>query len=62
MSLDGFRDLMTGVVRVSKRADAVVLDWLFEMPEWTRASPLQTIVTYKTDSGARIAVHPAPDR
>jgi len=33
MSLDGFRDLVTGTVRVSQRADVVVLDWLFEMPE-----------------------------
>jgi hypothetical protein len=62
MSLDRFRDLVTCAVRVSQRADTVVLDWLFESPEWTRASPLQTIATYKSDSSVRIALRPAPGR
>ena len=59
ISLDGFRDLVTGAVHVSQRADAVILDWVFESPEWARASPLQAIATFKSDSSVRIALHPA---
>src|SRR5262249_5935264 len=56
IALDGFRDLVTGTVRVTQRDNTVILDWSFEMPEWTRASPLQMIVAYETDNSARIAL------
>ena len=62
IALDGFRDLVTGTVRVTQRDNTVILDWSFEMPEWTRASPLQMIVAYETDNSARIALRPAPSR
>jgi hypothetical protein len=62
ISLDGFLDVMTGVVRVTKSDNGVVFDWLFGGPEWTKANPLQTSVTYDTDITARITLRPAPGR
>lgn len=62
ISIDGFHDLMTGSVKVTRDDKAVVIDWRFESPEWARATPLQTHISYEGDGRARIALRQAPGR
>jgi hypothetical protein len=62
ISIDGFHDLMTGSVKVTGDGKAVVIDWHFERPEWARATPLQTNISYEGGGRARIALRQAPGR
>jgi hypothetical protein len=60
ISIDGFRDLATGSVKVTQGAKSADVNWRFESPEWARPTPLQTSVSYEADSRARIALRRAP--
>lgn len=62
MSLDGFRDLLVGTVRVSKQSDKFTLDWHFQEPVWTRAHPLRTTLFAKDHAVARIELRPLETR
>ncbi len=56
ISIDSFRDLFTGDVRVLRDEVATTIDWRFESPEWARANPLRTIVSRESDGHSRIAL------
>jgi hypothetical protein len=60
ISLDGFRDLLTGRVRTSRKDDAIILNWDFDTPDWTRARPLQTTATLRDGSVSRVELRPKP--
>jgi hypothetical protein len=62
ISLDGFRDLVAGTVKVTQRDNSVVLDWRFDTPDWTRAHPLRTTAVLESSNNAHIAVRPAAAR
>jgi hypothetical protein len=62
ISIDGFHDLVTGSVKITQDDKAAVVDWRFESPEWARATPMQTTVSYEVDGRARIALRRAPGR
>jgi hypothetical protein len=57
--LDTFQDLIAGTVHIARRDHAVVLNWVFERPDWAAARRLQTVVRYEPDS-VRISLRPAP--
>ncbi|WP_154073309.1 hypothetical protein [Bradyrhizobium erythrophlei] len=62
ISIDGFHDLMTGSVKVTRDDKAAIVDWRFESPEWARAIPLQTNISYEGDGHARIELRKAQER
>jgi hypothetical protein len=40
ISLDGFHDLLSGVVHANRGKDVVTLEWRFDKPDWARARSL----------------------
>lgn len=58
ISLDGFHDLLAGRVHASRRDDAIILDWEFNAPDWTRAHPLRTTAFLRDGNIARIELRP----
>ncbi len=62
ISIDGFHDLVTGSVNVTRDDKATRLDWHFESPEWARAAALQTDVFDDGNGRARIALRRAQAR
>jgi len=60
--LDTFRDLIAGTVRLRRHDNAVVLDWVFERPQWTTTRQLETVVRHDGDGAERISLRPAPGR
>jgi hypothetical protein len=60
ISLDGFHDLLTGSVHASRKDDAIILDWEFNSPDWTRARPLRTKAILKDGSIASVELRPNP--
>jgi hypothetical protein len=58
ISLDGFRDLLTGMVHVSRRGDGIILDWAFDAPDWARLHPLRTTALLRDGGVARIELRP----
>ena len=58
ISLDGFHDLLAGRVHASRRDDAIILDWKFNAPDWTRAHPLRTTEFLRDGNIARIELRP----
>jgi hypothetical protein len=61
LSLDGFGDLMAGMVHASRRGDTIVLDWRFEKPEWARARQLRSKIFVDDGSVARVELRPVAE-
>ncbi|MGA2792383.1 MAG: hypothetical protein ABSE69_02450 [Roseiarcus sp.] len=57
ISFDGFHDLLSGRIHATRRDGAIILNWRFEAPDWTRAHPLRAAV-FPSDGGARIELRP----
>jgi hypothetical protein len=58
ISLDDFRNLLSGSAHVIRHDDAVKLEWRFDQPEWARARPLLTSLALTNGDVSRIEVHP----
>jgi hypothetical protein len=60
ISLDGFHDLLTGIVHVSRDGDAILLNWDFSAPDWTKQHPLRTTAYLRDGSVTRVELRPNP--
>jgi len=56
ITLDDFRDLISGTLRATREGAALVLDWQPQEPAWTRAYPLRTRLTRGTDGAVAVTV------
>jgi hypothetical protein len=60
ISLDGFHDLLSGVVHANRDKDVVTLEWRFDRPDWTRARSLLSTLSVKDGDVSEIIVRPKP--
>jgi hypothetical protein len=58
ISLDGFHDLLSGVVHANPGKDVVTLEWRFDKPNWARARSLLSTLSVKDGNVSEINVHP----
>jgi hypothetical protein len=58
ISLDGFHDLLSGVVQANRGMDAVTLEWRFEKPDWARARSLLSTLSVKDGDVSEINLRP----
>jgi hypothetical protein len=58
ISLDGFHDLLTGSVHVSRQSDRITLDWRYEVPVWAQAKPLRSTVYISDGAMTRLELRP----
>jgi hypothetical protein len=58
ISLDGFHDLLSGVVRANRGEDVVSLEWRFEKPDWARARSFLSRLSVKDGDVSEINLHP----
>jgi hypothetical protein len=58
ISLDGFHDLLSGVVHAKRAKDVVTLEWRFDKPDWARARSLLCTLSVKEKSISEINLHP----
>jgi hypothetical protein len=57
ITIDEFRDLISGTVHVTKLAGPVVLEWRADTPDWARGSPLRTTLLPQPGGVTRIELH-----
>lgn len=58
ISLDGFHDLLSGVVHANRDRDVVTLEWRFSKPDWARAHALLSTLSVKDDNVSELNFHP----
>jgi len=58
ISLDGFHDLLSGVVHANRGEDVVTLEWRFEKPDWARARSFLSRLSVKDGDVSEINLHP----
>jgi len=58
ISLDNFRDLLAGNIRLRRDGAGVMMDWRFDKPSWARARVLRTTAILAGDSISHIDLRP----
>jgi hypothetical protein len=58
ISLDGFRDLLSGIVHADPGKDVITLEWRFEKPDWARARSLLSTLSVKDGDVSEINLGP----
>lgn len=58
ISLDNFRDLLAGNIRLRRDGASVIMDWRFDKPSWARSRVLRTSAVLNGDSISHIDLRP----
>lgn len=58
ISLDNFRDLLAGNIRVRRDGASMMMDWRFDKPSWARSRVLRTSAVLSGDSISHIDLRP----